>query len=285
MVLWAFGLATTLLLVGLWGRAVTNDVPIVQEAARAAVDAEIASDRIYSWIEEGVASSIAIDPATAEEVISDLRNHPEVEDAVGAVVDEFIDALFTTDGDVMTVELTETLGPVVPLVASALAARDVAVDEAILNTALADAEIVGLTTGELGTAARVVDDARSLLSVVVVLAALVLIVTGSAAVWLSDDHLLMMRLLTTRIVFSALSFMVLFRLGSWVLDPDRGGSPIARSGSILIGSNTDTFLAVGVVAGALSIGIGWIAWRRRADAGGSEYNHDSDADTKELVNV
>jgi len=285
MVLWAFGLATTLLLVGLWGRAVTNDVPIVQEAARAAVDAEIASDRIYSWIEEGVASSIAIDPATAEEVISDLRNHPEVEDAVGAVVDEFIDALFTTDGDLMTVEPTETLGPVVPLVASALAARDVAVDEAILNTALADAEIVGLTTGELGTAARVVDDARSLLSVVVVLAALVLIVTGSAAVWLSDDHLLMMRLLTTRIVFSALSFMVLFRLGSWVLDPDRGGSPIARSGSILIGSNTDTFLAVGVVAGALSIGIGWIAWRRRADAGGSEYNHDSDADTKELVNV
>jgi hypothetical protein len=56
MVLWAFGMATTLLLVGLWGRAETHDQVTVQETARSAVNAEIASDRIYSWIEDGVAS-------------------------------------------------------------------------------------------------------------------------------------------------------------------------------------------------------------------------------------
>ena len=285
MVLWVFGLSTTLLLVGLWGRAVTNDIPVVQEATRAAVDAEIASDRIYSWIEEGVAASVAVDSATAEGLISDLRDHPEVEAAVGAVIDEFIDALFTADGDVTTVELTETLGPVVPLVASELSARQVAVDEATLNAALADAEIVGLTTGEMGTVVRVVDDARSLLSAVVALSALTLVVAGSSAVRLSEDRLLMVRMLAIRVVFSAMSFAVLFRVGSWALDPDGGGSPFARSGSVLIGSNADVFLLIGAAAAGVSGAIGWVIWRRRVDAGEGGRAQDSDADTKELVRV
>ena len=285
MVLWAFGLATTLLLVGLWGRAVTHDTSTVQEAARSAVDSEIVGDRIYSWIEEGVASSSDIDPATTEQVITGLRNHPEVQAAVAGVVDEFIGALFVAEGQSMSVELTETLAPVIPLVASQLAANKVPVDEAVLKMALEDAEEIGLVTGEVATAVRIIDDARSLLSLVVVLASLTLMTTGVLAVWLSESRLAMMRSLATRLAFSALSFAVLFRVGSWALDPDSGGSSVARSGSVLLGSNVSVFLLVGVGAAGVSVVMGWILRRRRVSVDRIAWESESDADTTELVRI
>lgn len=249
------------------------------------IDAEIASDRVYSWIEESVVSSADIDQATAEQVISELREHPEVGVAVAGVVDEFIAALFTTDGDTTSIELTETLAPVVPLVTSELAAREVPVDEGVLNMALADVESFGLASGDLAVAVRVVEDARSLLSLIVVLAALTLGVAGGLAVWLSEDRPAMVRSLATRMVFSALSFTFLFRVGSWVLDPNGGGSPIARGGSVLLGSNADAFLLIGIGAALVSGGAGWTIWRRRQDAGVDGRGPGSDADTRQLVRI
>lgn len=283
MVLWAFGLATTLLLVGLWGRAVTHDRTTVEESARSVVDAEIASDRIYTWIEDGVASAADIDSATTQRVISELRGRPEVEGAVDALVGQFIGALFSADGGETSVELTDTLAPVVPLVVSGFAAYDVPLDEAVVAAALVEAESIGLETGDVATVARVVDNARTLLSFIVVLSAVILAVTGSAAVWLSHDRLAMVRTLATRVVLSALSFAVLFRVSSWALDPDGGGSPIARGGSVLLGSNSDVFFVAALVGAVVASGVGWFVWRRRRLAGGSLAASERDSDTRELV--
>ncbi|MCL1601507.1 MAG: hypothetical protein M3112_08240 [Actinomycetia bacterium] len=283
MVLWAFGLATTLLLVGLWGRAVTHDQATVQESARSVVNAEIASDRIYSWIEEGVGSATEVDSVTTQRVISGLRDHPEVERAVDALVGQFIGALFSADGGETTVELTDTLAPVVPLLVLGFAAFDVSVDEAVVSAALVEAESIDLETGDIATVARVVDSARALLSLIVVLSAVILVVTGSTAVWLSEDSLAMIRTLATRIVLSALSFAVLFRVASWALDPDGGGSPIARGGSILLGSNSDIFFAAAFAGAAVASGVGWVAWRRRRRGGDSLPSSEQDTDTRELV--
>jgi hypothetical protein len=282
-VLWAFGLAATLLLVGLWGRAVTHDQATVQESARSVVDAEIASDRIYSWLEDGVASSTDIDPLTTERVISGLRGHPEVEGAVGALVGQFVDALFSEGGGDPQVELADTLAPVIPLVVSGFAAYDVPIDEALVSAALVEAESIDLGSGEMADVARVVDSARALLSLIVVLSAVILAVTGSIAVWLSDDNLAMVRTLATRVVLSALSFAVLFRVGSWALDPNGGGSPVARGGSILLGSNSDIFFVVAFAGAAVASGVGWFVWRRRRLTRRSLPLSEADSDTRELV--
>jgi hypothetical protein len=283
MVLWAFGLATTLLLVGLWGRAVTHDQVTVQESARSVVNAEIASDRIYSWIEDGVASSTDIDPFTAERVISGLRGHPEVEGAVGALVDQFVGALFSEGREEPRVELTDTLAPVIPLVVSGFAAYDVPIDEALVSAALVEAETIDLGTGDIAAVARVVDSARALLSLIVVLSAVILAMTGSTAVWLSEDRLAMVRTLAIRVVLSALSFAVLFRVGSWALDPDGGGSPIARGGSVLLGSNSDIFFLAAFAGAAVASGVGWFVWQRRRRADRSLSASAQDSDTRELV--
>ena len=283
VVLWAFGLATTLLLVGLWGRAITHDQATVQQSARSVVDAEIASDRIYSWLEDGVASSTDIDPLTTERVISGLRGHPEVEGAVGALVDQFVDVLFSEGGGDPQVELAETLAPVIPLVVSGFAAYDVPIDEALVSAALVEAESIDLGSGEVADVARVVDSARALLSLIVVLSAVILAVTGSTAVWLSEDNLGMVRTLATRVVLAALSFAVLFRVGSWALDPNGGGSPVARGSSILLGSNSDIFFVVALAGAAVASGVGWFVWRRRRLAGRPQPLSEADSDTRELV--
>jgi hypothetical protein len=283
MVLWAFGLATTLLLVGLWGRAVTHDQATVEESVRSVVDAEVASDRIYTWIEDGVMSATDIDSVTTQRVISGLRDHPEVEGAVDDLVGQFIGALFSADGGETTVELTDTLAPVVPLLVSGFAAYDVSLDEAVVAAALAEAESLDLETGDVAAVARLVDNARALLSLIVVISAAILAVTGSIAVWLSQDRLAMIRTLATRIALSALSFAVLFRVGSWALDPDRGGSPIARGGSILLGSNSDVFLFAAFFGAAVASGVGWFVWRRRRRADRSLSASAQDSDTRELV--
>jgi hypothetical protein len=283
MVLWAFGLAATLLLVGLWGRAVTHDQVTVQESASSIVDAEIASDRIYTWIEDGVISATDIDSVATQRVISELRSHPEVDGAVDDLVGQFIAALFSADGGEKTVELTDTLTPVIPLLVSGFAANGVSVDEAAVAAALVEAESLDLETGDLASVARVVDSARALLSLIVVLSAVILAVTGSTAVWLSGDRLAMVRTLAIRIVLSSLSFAVLFRVGSWALDPNGGGSPIARGGSVLLGSNTDVFFVAAFAGAAVASGVGWFVGRRRRRADRSLSASEQDSDTRELV--
>ena len=286
VVLWAFGLATTLLLLGLWGRAVVHDETTVQASARSVVNAEVATDRIYSWIEEGVATSSNIDAAVVEQAVIDLREQPEIEAVVGAVVDQFVAALFLPDGEVATIDLAGSIEPVVPLVVAGLAAHDVVVDEATVTVALANAETIDLETGGAATVVRVVEDVRSIVSLIVVVAGITLLLTGSSAVWLSEDRLAMMRKLATRILISALSFAVLFQFGSWALDPKRGGSPIAGGGSILLESNGEVFLGAALGAAGIAGGVVWVVWRRAirlkiARSGTAE----SETDTRELVSI
>ncbi len=278
-------MATTLLLVGLWGRAVVHDQPTIQASARSVVNAEIASDRIYSWIEDAVMASGDVDPETAEQVVSELADHPEIEIALESLVDQFVGALFVHEGDAATLELAETLGPVVPLISATLAQHDESIDTEVLTAALAQAEDVDLETGDAATVARIVNDARGVLSVIVVLALFALVLTGASAIWLSSSRLAMVRTLATRIVLSALSFTVLFRTGAWVLDPSGGGSPIASGSAILLGSNTHVFGLVGALSAAVALVVAWYVWRTRPAAGRGSDPLESDEDTRELASI
>ena len=245
----------------------------------------MATDRIYGWIEDAVVSSGDIDPTAAGQAMADLEDRPEVEVAIGGLVDQFVNALFVDEGEETNVELTDTLAPIVPLIASALAEHDQAIDEAAVAAALAHAEGIDLASSEAATIASVAADARSLLSVIVVLASLVLLSTGSLAVWLSSDRPSMVRLLATRVVLSALSFVVLFRVGAWVLDPERGGSPVASGGSILLGSNAHVFLLAAAAGGVVAGGIAWYVWNIKRTSRKPNDASDVDVDTRELLSV
>jgi hypothetical protein len=114
-----------------------------------------------------------------------------------------------------------------------------------------------------------------------------MVLSATAAVALAERRYAMVRTLSSRVLLSALSFAVLFKLGSWALDPERGGTPVASGGSIILGSNGHIFIVIAVIAGAVGIAGGWVAWKRqRARLKASTAEPDlSDDDTKELIAV
>ena len=285
--MWVFGLSTTLLLVGLWGRAVVVDEVTIAESARVVVDADVAQDRIYDWIGDAIAETQNVGNDQASAVISQLRNRPEVGAAIDVIIGEFVAALFAPEGGSTVVDIQEAIAPVLPVVVDELSDQNVAVDEGRLAAALEDASAIEFDAGEAAGVATVVRDAQALVSRVVAFALLTMMLSGAGAIALSKRRYAMVRTLSIRVLLSAMSFAVLFRLGSWALDPDGGGTPVASGGSIILGSNGDVFVGISVIAAAVGIAGGWSAWvrqKRRIQSPDIEANL-SDDDTKELVAV
>ena len=286
IVLWAFGFATSLLLLGLWGRTVVVDTVTVEETAQTVVDAELATERVFTWLADGLETAAATDSATAERVARAVAERPEFAAAVDTIVEDFVGGLFAEPGDDPVVKVEETLAPLVPIVTAEFSRADVPIDESRIEEALDVASVIELDTGQAASVAAVVGEAQSVLTWVVLVAALSLVVLGSMALVLSEYRYAMLRTLSTRVVLSAMTYALLFRVAAWALDPDRGRSPVLGGGSVLLGSNGHVFLIVAGIAAALATVGGTVAWRRtQARKLADTALAVSDDDTRELVSV
>lgn len=284
IVLWAFGFAASLLLIGLWGRTVVVDTATVEETAQTVVDAELATERVFSWLADGLEVAAATDSATAERVARTVAERPEFVAAVDTIVADFVEGLFAEPGDDPVVRVEEALAPLVPIVTAEFVQADVPVDEARIEEALDAASVIELDTGQAASVAAVVGEARSLLTWVVLVAALSLIVLGTTALVLSEYRYAMLRTLSIRVVLSAMTYALLFRVAAWALDPDRGRSPVLGGGSVVLGSNGHVFLIVAGIAAALATLGGTVAWRRtRIRKLAAAPSVAADDDTRELV--
>ena len=285
LVMWGFGFATTLLLIGMWGRTVTVDSTTVSEAARTVVDSEVATERIYDWLEEGIATATGAAPASVEDVSAAIAQRPEFDAAVDAVVSEFVAGLFAEPGTDPVVDVEAALDPLVPVVVAEATRRNVPVEAESIERALEAASMVALDTGQGATVATAVRETRTFLSVVVVIAAVAMVVTAMLAVALSDRRYAMVRTLSVRVLISAMTYALLFRVGAWALDPQRGRSPVLNGGSVLLGSNGHVFLIAAVMAAVVGSWGGFIAWRRTTVRRTPVAQGFSDDDTRELQSV
>jgi hypothetical protein len=288
VVLWAFGFATTLLLIGMWGRTVTVDSGTVQDAARTVVDSELATERVYTWLESGLQAAMSTDAETAGAVASGIAERPEFDRAVDTLVTQFVASLFAEPGDDTVVNVGAALAPLVPVVVEEAAERDVPVEAGRIESALEDAPIIPLDTGEAATVASAVHEARGFLTWVVAVSAGALLVTGAVAVALSDRRYVMVRTLSTRVLISAVTYAILFQVAAWALDPARGRSPVLGGGSILLGSNGHVFLIAAGLAALVGVWGGTVAWRRTAQRRMPDVDQPSaqaDDDTRELLPV
>ncbi|MEA3502719.1 MAG: hypothetical protein U9R47_08085, partial [Actinomycetota bacterium] len=226
--LWVFGLSTTLLLVGLWGRAVTVDDDAIARSTEAALSADLVTDRVYDWIGNGLAATTGITDAESERVLDGVRAHPAAAGAVDALVDDVVRALIAPPGAETSIDVAGALSPLVPEVVSELGEQGIDVPGGAVEAAVEELDPITLDAGEAVSVGVVTDQARVLLTRGVVIAAVILAVAGVAAVALAEDRWPMVRSLATRVSFSALSFAALFRIGGWALDPDGGRSPLRR---------------------------------------------------------
>jgi hypothetical protein len=251
-ILWVFGLSTTLLLVGMWGRAVTIDEGTIARSTEVALSADMVTDRVYDLIGDGLVGATGVSPEQADAALSAIRTTPEAGDAIDALVTDVVAALVAPPGGDTTVDVAAALSPLVPAVVDELGHRGVAVPEEEVEAAVESIDPVALEGGATIPVGEVTEQARAVLTTGVLIAAALLVVAGMLAGVVSEDRWSMVRSLATRIVFSALSFATLFRLGGWALDPDGGRSPLRRSGSILVESNLHVFLIAAAVAAAVA---------------------------------
>ncbi len=258
--LWVFGLSTTLLLVGLWGRAVTVDNDVIARSTEAALSADFITERVYDWIGDGLAATTGITEGESERVLDDVRGHPAAAVAVDTLIDDVVRALIAPPGVDTSVDVAAALTPLVPEVVSELGEQGIDVPAGAVETAVKELDPVTLDAGEAVSVGVVTDQARVVFTRGVLVAAILLVVAGITAVALAEDRWPMVRSLATRVSFSALSFAALFRIGGWALDPDGGRSPLRRSGSILVGSNLEVFLIIAGLSAVLAAAI-WLIRR------------------------
>jgi hypothetical protein len=289
-VLWVFGLATTLLLVGLWGRAVTVDNDAIARSTEAALSADLVTERVYGWIGDGLAATTGITEAESERVLDGVRDRPAVAGAVDALIDDVVDALIAPPGAEPSIDVAAALTPLVPEVVSELGQQGIDVSAGAVGAAVEGLDPVALDVGEAISVGVVTEQATVILTRGVAIAAVMLSVAGIAAVALAEDRLGMVRSLATRVSFSALSFAAFFRLGGWALDPDGGRSPLRSSGSILLGSNLHVFLIVAGLTGAFASAL-WLIRRSERPSSGmpipsaQPVRRTDETSTQELVKV
>jgi len=283
IVLWAFGLSTSLFLLGMWGRTVAVDTATIQETTATIIDAGVAKERIDSWLEDGLAVAVNTDSDTAHAVAEAIRSQPEYAAAVDAIVGQFIDGLFAPEGTDSVVDVRDAAAPLVSVVLAEFAERDVVIDASQVEGILDAAGSVELDTPEAATVAAVVRNARAFLTQVLVIALAAMLTLGVVAVYLADRRFAMVRSLGTRFLIATASYALILRVASWALDPQQGRSSVAGGGAVLLGSNGQVFLILGSVAALVTAIAGSIAWRRKRAESPPVTSEDDD--TKELVTV
>jgi hypothetical protein len=284
IVMWVFGISTTLLLVAMWGRAITVDQSTVAESASVFIDSDIAQDRVVDWIEDAVVQTQAISPEDAGAVIENVRSTPQMNTAIHNLTAAFVDALFAPEGSDPVVDVRAAMEPAVPVIAQELAQRDLPITESMIVSVL-DANDVDMGSGDTTGVVSAVREARSLVTTAVVVALAVMMLAAATAVWLSEEKFAMVRTLGIRVLLSALSFALFFRLGGWALDPERGRSPIAGGAGVLLGSNGHVFVFTALIAAAVAAIGGWTAWRRKVVIPTRSVVVPTDDDTRELVSI
>jgi hypothetical protein len=278
LALWVFGLCTTLLLAGMWGRAVTTDEATLDESARAVLDSQIVQHRLEDWILGIIAEVGGLPAPEAQSIIQGVLTSPEMDRAVEVLVDSTVEAALAPPDEATDLDLEPALTALEPAVERSLADVGAPIDPGLVTTTLGD---LSVSSSEVAMASSTVVGARAALTRVVVIASLGLFISGGVAVFLSENRIEQLRSLFWRLAVSGFTFSVFLRLGAWAVDPSRGRSPVAAGGSVILRSNLHIPLgvAVGAVAGATAFL--FVRGRRRTPTP----DHDSTGEQRVLVGV
>lgn len=199
-------------------------------------ESEEVTGRFSNWMTTQLADS-GVPPDVAGEAATLSLFTPEVKQALAALVGEVVHAAAEPAPDGTAVDMASIFAPTVPAVTASLASQGVPAQEAQVAAIVAGLDpLVIREPGEepvLGPASPV----AARLGIASVLAGMAMVVFGTVYVLVAENRVRAMRTLSTRFAVGALTFALLLKLGSWVLDPGGGRAPVSESVSELADSN------------------------------------------------
>ncbi len=257
--LWCYGLSITVMLVGLWGRAVTTDGGALAEAAAEVTSAAVVSDRVVAWVLDAAAADGVEIPAEAEEPVLAVLAEPAARHLLEGIVERLVTAAMASPGEVIVVDLAGDIAAVMPQLRAAAAELGEPEAVRVVEEIAAGLEPIRLETGPASPMGAGLSSARAALRAAAVIAG------GSAAglaalsMVLSSERRRTARSLAVRSALSGIGFAAMLRLGSWALDPVRGGSDVGpslrRAASVLTGSSLHVPLIVGLAGFGASLAL------------------------------
>jgi hypothetical protein len=262
--LWVFGVATTLVLAGLWGRAAVTDPLTLGRAAEAVLESRVVQERISEWLVDGMAALDEAGDAGAAAVVAAVDARPEVDAARDALIDDVVAAALAPPGSRREVDVAAAVALLVPVVLEEVDRAGLGADPALLERSLTQAgEVVldgGTGTWLDGLAVR----AQTALTRVMVVGLLGMAIAAAGAIWLSEERSRQVRSLILRLGVSAATFALFLRLGAWAVDPAGGRSPLAAGSAALLSARGEILMAVAMAAAAA---LGTITVVRRRSSG------------------
>jgi hypothetical protein len=276
VVLWLFGLSTTVLLIGLWGRSVATDEVTLEASAHAVLESELVNDRVIEWIGDGMAAATGTAPEDVAGAVGRVGSSPAVRGVLEDLVDQSVAAALAPPGIQRRIDLAESMQAVLPVVVDALEDEGLPADPEVVRDSLDEIPDLVLATDGSGAIAGSARSAAHFLTWVFVIGLGGLVATGAGAIALAEDRIRQARSLAIRLGVSAITFAIILRVGAWAVDPRGGRSPIRAGGSQLLGSNGHIPLLVALAAAVLVAAVTSVLVRRRRRARGTTIAHDDD---------
>jgi hypothetical protein len=249
---WVFGLASTVLLVGIWGRAVVVDTEDLAESLSPLAVSELAAGRIADWLQSELASA-GVAEAEADAAAGQIVAHPEVGPVVERLVAEGVEAAATDDPGGTSVDVAAILVPATGEITAGLNEAGVAITSEQVGAALAGLDPIAIRDPADRPLIGAGSPLASSLGTAAFLGALLMLLSGTAYVVMSRDRATAARSLVTRFALGALSFAVILRVGSWLVDPAGGRAPFRESFALLADSKWMVPLAIGLAAAGAAL--------------------------------
>jgi hypothetical protein len=248
--LWVFGVATTLVLAGLWGRAAVTDPLTLGRAAEAVLESRVVQERISEWLADGMAAVYEAGDVDAAALVAAVDARPEVDAVRDALIDDVVGAALAPPGSRPEVDVAAAVALLVPVVLEEADRAGLAADPAVLERSLAQAGEVVLDSGTGTWLDGLAVRARTALTRVMVVGLLGMAIAAAGAIWLSEERSRQVRSLILRLGVSAATFALFLRLGAWAVDPSGGRSPLAAGSAALLSARGEILLAVAMAAAA-----------------------------------
>lgn len=246
-VLWVYGIAVTVTLVSLWGRAVVVDTALVAEAAADSATAGPVAALVEQWLQREL---VELGTGPGNQVIGGVSDDPEVAAVVADLVRAVVLAAAVPPGEEAVVDVSELLQPAVPAITRNMEANGVGVDERAVAAYVASLDPLVVRSHESPPPVGRSSGAARSLYLATVVGILTMAASGSAALWMAEDRRAMGKSLLSRLGLGALGFAIMFKLGAWILDPGAGRAPFRTAAARLVGAKLWIPTMVAAFAGA-----------------------------------
>jgi hypothetical protein len=261
---WVFGLASTVLLLGVWGRAVVTDTDELAKSLGPMATSQLVADRFAGWLETELVDS-GVDEAAAGEATDRAMASPELSPILGDLVGEAVRAAASSDPGGAVVDVASVLAPAIPPITETLNAAGVPASRTDVARAIGELDPIVIREPTQSALIGPESPLASRLGTAVLLAVIALLGAGWVYVRAASDRMSGLRSLLTRFALGALSFSIFLKVGSWVTDPRGGRAPVGETVSLLAQSKWMVPLLMGSAAAGAAL-VFWI-FRRRVRPG------------------